>query len=162
MANYMFVLRPIKKSYKTICSTCYERGEVLDSCFDCHGAGIIKKNTQQYFVQEKPIEIIQVDRDPKTGVLRYWENASEFYYETVYPELHRYTPKVPHGIHLCHDTKESAQIECERINKFLKGTEPEMDKPLDLTELALDTNTLEEIKKILLRLREVDFGHNLL
>jgi hypothetical protein len=119
MANYMFVLRPTEKKYKVVCPICAKRGIVEDSCFTCHGTGIKRKSVFQYYVQDRPIEIIRIDRDPKTGILRYWENLCEFFYETVDPKLNKYVPEVPYGIHLCHDDRKSAQVECERINKFL-------------------------------------------
>ncbi len=120
MANYMFILRPVETRIKTVCPECTRRGEVIDSCKCCCGKGVRGKAIPQYYVQEHPVEIIRADRDSKTGVLRYWENLSEFFYETVYPKLNKYVPEVPHGIHLCHDTRQSAQLECDRINKYLK------------------------------------------
>ena len=120
MANYMFVLRPTEKKYKAVCPACARRGEVLYTCGCCHGVGVIGKRVQQYYVQDKPIEITYVDRNPKNGVLRYWENASEFFYETVTPSLNKYVPEVPYGVHLCHDNFRSAQAECERVNNYLK------------------------------------------
>lgn len=120
MANYMFVLRPTNKKHKVVCPACAKRGEVLDSCSVCHGSAVKNTSIPQYYVQEKPVEITHIDRNPKTGVLRYWEGACDFFYETLYPELNMYVPEVPHGVHLCHDTKQSAQAECERINQFLR------------------------------------------
>lgn len=119
MANYMFVLRPTEKKFRVVCPVCAKRGLIEDSCPMCHGSGTKGKSIFQYYVQDRPIEIEKIDRDPKTGVLRYWENLSEFLYETVYPELNKYVPKVPHGVHLCHDTRRSAEVECERINTYL-------------------------------------------
>lgn len=119
MANYMFILRPIEKKFKVVCTACAKRGIVSDFCQTCRGTGTKGQRMAQYYVQDKPIEIIKVDRDPKTGVLRYWENLSEFFYETVYPELNKYVQEVPHGIHLCHDTRKSAQVECDRLNNYL-------------------------------------------
>jgi RecJ-like exonuclease len=119
MANYMFVLRPTDKKHKVVCPACASRGEVLDTCPVCHGTAIKKVCIPQYYVQDKPILISKTDRDPDTGILRYWESLCEYFYEVVYPELNRYVPDVPHGIHLCHDDKASAMRECERINKYL-------------------------------------------
>ena len=130
MANYMFVLRPTEKKITTVCLACTKRGEVVSTCRTCYGAGIRRKSIHQYYVQEKPIEVSHIDRDPKTGVLRYWENKSEFFYETVYPELNHYVPEVPHGIHLCHDTRVSAQTVCDRINTFLKNTNKESSEAI--------------------------------
>lgn len=119
MANYMFVLRPTEKVHKSVCPKCAERGEVLDSCPSCRGSAVKKYRFTQYYVQDRPIQIVQVDRDPETGILRYWENMSEYYHETTYPELNKYVPEVPHGIHFCHDDRKSAETECKRINEYL-------------------------------------------
>lgn len=119
MANYMFILRPTEKKYKVVCPTCATRGMVLDRCPTCCGAGTKWLRMMQYYVQDRPIEIEKIDRDPHTGVLRYWENLSEFFYETVTPKLNKYVPEVPYGVHLCHDTRKSAQVECDRLNKYL-------------------------------------------
>lgn len=119
MANYMFVLRPTEKKFTTVCSACAKRGEVVDSCRTCHGKGITRKSVFQYYVQDRPIEINHVDRDPKTGILRYWEDASNFFYETITPDLNSNVPDVPYGVHLCHDNWKSAEAECERINEYL-------------------------------------------
>lgn len=122
MANYMFILKPTLKKFTTVCHACAKRGEVVSDCRMCCGTGVQKKSVFQYDVQDRPIEIERVDRDPETGILRYWENYCEYFYETVYPELNKYVPEVPHGIHMCHDNRKSAKIECERINKYLKTT----------------------------------------
>jgi hypothetical protein len=119
MAKYMFVLRPTEKKFTTVCPACAKRGEVLSSCRTCYGAGIKKKSIPQYYIQNKPIEIDCIDRDPENGVLRYWESSCEFFYETLVPALNKYVPEVPYGVHLCHDTMKSAQAECDRINSYL-------------------------------------------
>lgn len=119
MANYMFVLRPTEKVHKSVCPACAERGEVIDTCPVCRGSAVKKYRSVQYYVQDKPIQIIKVDRDPKNGILRYWEGASDFYHETTTNEMNRYVPDVPYGVHFCHDDKKSAEVECERINKYL-------------------------------------------
>jgi hypothetical protein len=122
MANYMFILRPTVKKYKVVCPECARRGEVLYACGHCHGIGVVGKRVEQYYVQDRPIEITHIDRNPRNGVLRYWENSSEFFYETITPALNKYVPEVPYGVHLCHDSMKSAQAECERINKYLKDS----------------------------------------
>ena len=119
MANYMFVLSPTEKRIKIVCPACAKRGIVEDTCQICHGTAIKGKTIMQYYIKDRPIQIIRIDRDKRTGILRYWTDNSEFFYETVYPELNKYVPNVPHGIHLCHDYKESAEIECERVNNYL-------------------------------------------
>ena len=120
MANYMFVLRPGKDTRKVVCPACANRGEVISSCRVCGGNGTKKESIPAYYVQDRPIEIVKVDRDPKTGILRYWEGACDYFYETLDPSLNKYVPKVPYGVHICHDSKASAQQECDRINSFLK------------------------------------------
>ena len=134
MANYMYVLRPTEKVHKSVCPTCAKRGEVIDSCPSCHGSAIRKYRFVQYYVQDRPIQIVNVDRDPKTGILRYWENNSEFYHETTYNEMNKHIPDVPYGVHFCHDDKKSAETECNRINNYLaakadseKSKSPEFD-----------------------------------
>jgi len=119
MANYMFVLRPTEKKYKVVCPLCAKVGMVEGSCMRCHGAGVVNQKLVQYYVQDKPIEIVAIDRDKKTGVLRYWENLSEFFYETLTPALNNYVPEVPYGVHLCHDTRQQANTECNRVNMHL-------------------------------------------
>jgi hypothetical protein len=125
MATYMFVLRPTEKIHKTVCLACAHRGEVTDECIWCHGTATKKQKIMQYYVQDKPIHIVKIDRDSKTGILRYWENTSEFFYETIMPRLNKYVPEVPYGIHLCHDNRESAEIERDRINKYLSDAAKE-------------------------------------
>lgn len=119
MVNYMFILRPTEKVVKTVCPTCAKRGEVVNTCMTCHGSAVQKKHIPQYYVQDRPIPITYIDRDCDTGILRYWENSSEFYYETTCSKLNKYVPEVPYGVHLCHDTWKSAKAECERINNYL-------------------------------------------
>ena len=133
MANYMFILRSTEKKYKVVCPECAKRGEVLASCHHCCGAGVRGKTVQQYYVQERPIEIVKTDRDPKTGVLRYWESVDEFFYETVTPKLNKYVPEVPYGVHLCHDTRKSADTECERLNNYLKKTSQSANTAITLS-----------------------------
>ena len=125
MANYMFVLRPVEKKITVVCPACTKRGEVISTCPACRGTAVKKKSIQQYYVQDKPIPIDRIDRDPKTGILRYWENKSDFYYETLYPSIHSQIQEVPYGVHLCHDTKLFAQTECERINNYLSNLSKE-------------------------------------
>ena len=66
MTNYMFVLRPTTKKFKTVCPACAKRGEVLSSCPVCHGCAIKCVSVKQYYVQDTPVNIIKVDRDPAT------------------------------------------------------------------------------------------------
>ncbi len=115
----MFVLRPTFARYSFVCPTCAKRGQVISDCTDCHGRGTKIRKVMQYRVQDKPIQIIQIDRDPATGILRYWENQSDFYYETVDSSLNKFVPDVPHGIHLIHANAQFAKNELERVNAHL-------------------------------------------
>ena len=137
MANFMFVLRPTKHVVKTVCPECAKRVEVIDTCPSCRGSAIKKHRIDGYYVQERPIEITYVDRDPENGVLRYWENSSEFFYETVVPSLNRYVPEVPYGIHLCHDNYLTASKECERINTYLTKTFIDKQKPREINSVTV-------------------------
>lgn len=153
MANFMYVLKPTTKFHKVVCPVCAERGEVLDSCTTCRGSAFKKQCVTQYYVPDKPTRIDHIDRDPKNGVMRYWENTSEYIYETLYPTLNKYVIDIPYGIHLCHDDLKSAYAECDRINNFLKNES--FDCPeLALSDIAFNLNTLDEIRKAVLSFGE--------
>lgn len=124
----MVKLKPIETTKKRVCPACYAKGEVANNCHKCHGAGVIKSKTVRYNVVARPIEIVKIDRDPKTGIIRYWENQSEFFYETTTPKLNKYVPEVPFGIHLIHESFEEAFAEVERINKALDELEVKATK----------------------------------
>ena len=124
----MYKLKPIEAKKKRVCSTCYTKGAVKPDCHKCHGTGVINSKTIRYNVAVHPIEIVKVDRDPKTGIIRYWENQSEFFYETVVPELNKYVPEVPFGIHLLHKNYDSAFTEANRVNKALEELEVKANK----------------------------------
>lgn len=124
----MIKLTPIETKKKRVCSVCYAKGEVADDCHKCHGSGVIKSKTIRYNVVARPIEIVKIDRDTETGIIRYWENQSEFFYETVIPELNKYVPEVPFGVHLLHDSYEEAFAEAARINKSLEELEVRANK----------------------------------
>ena len=119
----MIRLKPIETKKKRVCPACYSRGEVITDCHKCHGTGTINSKTIRYSVATYPVEITRVDRDPNNGIIRYWENQSEFFYETVTPKLNKYVPEVPFGIHLLHDDWEEAFAEVTRINKALDEIE---------------------------------------
>lgn len=124
----MIRLKPVETKKKRVCSACYTRGEVLPSCRKCHGAGVISSKAIRYTVAAFPVEIVKVDRDPETGIIRYWENLSEFFYETTTPALNKRVPEVPFGIHLIHDSFDEALIEADRVNKALDEFEAKADK----------------------------------
>jgi hypothetical protein len=124
----MIKLRLVETKKKRVCPACYATGEVTDNCYKCHGAGIINSKTIRYNVVERPVKIVKIDRDPKTGIIRYWENQSEFFYETTTHELNEYVPEVPFGVHLLHDSYEDAEAEAERVNKVLDAQDAETAK----------------------------------
>jgi len=159
----MIKLKPVETKKKRVCPACYAKGEVTDDCHKCHGAGIINSKTIRYNVVARPVEIVKVDRDPKTGIIRYWENQSEFFYETATPKLNKYVPEVPFGVHLIHENYEDAFAEADRVNKALddievKATKGFIAKPWyvrDAENLRTDTEIdrlidkcLEDINKL--------------
>lgn len=139
----MVKLKPVETKKKRVCPACYAKGEVIDDCHKCHGAGVINSKTVRYNVVARPVEIVKIDRDPKTGVIRYWENQSEFFYETVTHKLNKYVPDVPFGIHLVHENYEDAFAEANRINKALEELEVKANK--ELTKKPWYVQTQEEL-----------------
>ena len=152
--SLMVKLTPIETKKKRVCPACHSRGEVTANCNRCHGAGVINSKTIRYKVAPQPIEIVKVDRDPRTGIIRYWENKSEFFYETVTPKLNKYVPEVPFGIHLIHDNYDDAFAEAERVNKALDETEVKANKGFVAkpwyVQKAEDTNIDAEINSFVL------------
>lgn len=149
----MIKLKPVETKKKRVCPACYAKGEVTDDCHKCHGAGIINSKTIRYNVIARPVEIVKVDRDPKTGIIRYWENQSEFFYETVTPKLNKYVPEVPFGVHLIHESYEDAFAEADRINKALddievKATKGFIAKPWYVRD-AENLRTVTEIDRLI-------------
>jgi len=124
----MIKLKPVEVKKKRVCSACYAKGEVTESCHKCHGTGVINSSTIRYRVTAHPVEIVKIDRDPRNGIIRYWENQSEFTYETTTPELNKYVPEVPFGVHLLHDSYEEAFAEAARVNEALDKQEVEAAK----------------------------------
>lgn len=124
----MVKLKPVETKKKRVCGACYARGEISTDCSKCYGKGFINSSTIRYKVAPHPIEIVKIDRDLKTGILRYWENQCEFFYETTTPELNDYVPEVPYGVHLLHDSFDEAFAEAERVNKALDKQEVEAAK----------------------------------
>lgn len=124
----MVKLTPIETKKKRVCPACYANGEVRPDCHKCHGTGVINSKTLRYNVATRPVEINKIDRDAKTGIIRYWENESEFFYETVTPKLNKYVPEVPFGIHLIHENYDEAFVEANRVNKALEELEVKANK----------------------------------
>ena len=141
----MIKLKPVDAKKKRVCSACYTKGEITDSCRKCHGAGVINSKVIRYNVAAHPVEIVKVDRDQETGIIRYWENQSEFFYETTTPKLNKYVPEVPFGIHLLHDSFEEAFAEAARVNEALDKLDAEAT---NLTDNTLINKCLADIKKL--------------
>ncbi len=162
----MIRLKPVEAQKKRVCPACYARGEVTTDCHKCHGAGVINSKTIRYNVVARPVEIVKVDRDSKTGILRYWENQSEFFYETTTPELNKYVPKVPFGVHLIHESYEEAFTEAARVNKALEELEVKANKGFVekpwyvrnaenlITDVELDS--LHELSELLIDDQQID------
>jgi CO dehydrogenase nickel-insertion accessory protein CooC1 len=124
----MIRLKPVETKKKRVCPVCYAKGEVKTDCKKCYGKGVISSTTIRYTVATRPVEIEKIDRDPDTGIIRYWGNKSEFFYETTTHELNKYVPEIPFGIHLLHDNFDEALIEAERVNKALEEIEIKANK----------------------------------
>lgn len=137
----MVRLKPVETRKKRVCPACYAKGEVTLGCHKCHGAGIINFKTIRYNVATRPIEIVKTDRDPKTGIIRYWENQNEFYHETTTPKLNKYVPEVPYGVHLLHDSYDEAFAEAERVNKALEELEVKANKGFGKDPWYVDVGT---------------------
>lgn len=115
-----YKLTPTTTKFRAVCTACARRGRITEDCKTCHGSGEVMRSHMEYMVNRRPIEIVKVDRDPKTGIIRYWTDISEFFYETVTPDLNKYVPAVPHGIHLIHKSLTDAFNEADRTNKHLE------------------------------------------
>jgi hypothetical protein len=165
----MIKLKPTEVKKKRVCPACYTKGEVTSDCKRCHGKGVICSTTIRYNVAARPVEIEKVDRDPKTGIRRYWENESEFFYETTTPELNNYVPEVPFGVHLLHDSYDDAFAEAERINKALEEIEIKANKEFikkpwyvqKQEELKDEEKELYDILKPLLNDNTIDYVREL-
>lgn len=114
----MYRLRLVTKKKVVTCEYCTAQGEVKSNCTRCGGKGVHFKSYECYEVAPRTIKIVKIDRDPKTGILRYWENMSEYYYETVLGDMNKYIPDYPYGVHFLHFTKAAAENEAERLNKI--------------------------------------------
>lgn len=123
MAIEMYRLKMTEQRIRKCCPTCIKRGHIDEFCKSCNGNGTIRSRINRYEVTPHTLTVYKIDRDPKTGILRYWESADEFYYETTTPELNKYVPEVPHGIHLVHYTRADAELERDRVNKELDKVE---------------------------------------
>ena len=92
-----------EKSFKiqVPCKHCADKGYINKSCQACNGKGIHNKSFAVYEVNHRDKEIVKIDRESKTGELRYWEDMSCFYYES--------SKRI-------HFNKLDAKIECSKRN----------------------------------------------
>lgn len=115
-----YKLTPTTTKFRAVCTACARRGRIVEDCKTCHGSGEVMRSHMKYELNRRPIDIVKVDRDSRTGIIRYWTDMSEFFYETVTPSLNKYVPEVPHGIHLVHKSLLDAENEANRINRHLE------------------------------------------
>lgn len=113
-----FTLRMTIKKKVVVCEKCHKAGQVLSCCPECGGKGVHYKSYQCYEVNPRKTQIEKIDRDPKTGKLRYWTSMSEYYYEELRPEDNKYVEDYPHGVHMVHFSLEEATNEVNRLNEI--------------------------------------------
>ena len=115
----MYRLLSTKFTEKVFCRSCAKHGFIDPKCPECNGKGVHKFHWEGFRVSDEAYILEKVDRCPKTGHIRYWLDKSTFCYETVTPELNKYCPDVPYGIHYYHDTYQDAEAEAIRVNSYL-------------------------------------------
>ena len=115
-----YVLRMVTEKKVVVCERCHRVGQVLPCCHECGGKGTHYKSYQCYEVNPRKIEIEKIDRDPKTGKLRYWTSMSEFYYDEIHNEDNKYVAEYPHGVHMVHFSLQEATNEANRLNEIRK------------------------------------------
>lgn len=97
----MYSIREKPFKLQVPCKNCSDKGYIDKTCHACNGKGIHNKGFMAYEVNRRTEEIEKIDRDSKTGELRYWEDLSCFYYESS---------------KLIHFNKKDAQHECDKRN----------------------------------------------
>lgn len=115
----MYKLLSTKFTERVFCRSCARLGCINPKCPECGGKGIHKFHWDGFRVSNDAYILEKVDRCPKTGHIRYWSDKSNFCYETVTPELNKYCPNVPYGIHYYHDIYQDAEAEVTRVNSYL-------------------------------------------
>lgn len=117
-----YLLGVEEKSRKRVCPRCVETNSIIyEHCHKCHGNGFVKERYLHFSAHKNPTEIVAVSRAEHTGKLRYWLSQSEFYDEETYNADNVFMPDVPYGIHFVHFTKEEAEREAKRINRYLES-----------------------------------------
>lgn len=131
----MYRLLGTRFTEKVFCRSCARQGCINPKCPECGGKGIHKFHWEGFRASNEAYILEKVDRCPETGHIRYWSDKSNFCYETVTPELNKYCPDVPYGIHYYHDTYKEAEAEVNRVNDYLyKEAKKRYYKSLNLGE----------------------------
>ena len=112
-----WVLKMRPRVIRVVCESCHKKGFVQDSCPVCGGKGSHKKTQMAWTVSPNQIDIEKIDRDPKTGMLRYWTSLSEFFCETT---SHAPYQGYPYGVHFVHFNYKEAVNEADRLNSILR------------------------------------------
>jgi hypothetical protein len=97
----MHLVKEYPLKIQVTCQKCSDLGYINKTCSACNGKGVHNKTLIIYKVDRKPWEIIKIDRDSKTGILRYWDDESCYFSEEK---------------HLMHFTIKDTQNECDRRN----------------------------------------------
>lgn len=125
----MYVLKLVpSKRIRVCCERCSAAGEVDPSCTICGGKGVhFKSQGQEFKVMDDPVSIIKIDRDPKDGMLRYWESADTCYREEQNHNYNQYVPEEAGVVHFIHFSKGDAVAECIRVNQRMKEAKAEAE-----------------------------------
>ena len=99
----MYVIKDVAENIMVPCEVCAARGVIYAECGKCGGKGIHKKTIYPWRVAKRTEIVIKIDRDSKTTGLRYWTSSTEYFAEEN---------------KIAHFTKEDAEAECARRNKF--------------------------------------------
>lgn len=119
----MYQITKDVEKVKQCCPSCAKLHIIKTNCPICGGKGVRNVSREYYRPVLSPVTIEKIDRDPKTGKLRYWISSNEYAYEETYPSDNPYVPPIKNGVHLFHLTQKDAIAECDRINKFLRESE---------------------------------------
>lgn len=118
-----WILKLVPDKIQVVCESCHRNGKIDSKCPVCGGKGIHNKTQWKWVVSKCQTDIVKIDRDPKTGELRYWTDMSCFFPETI-EEFNRYPGPIcnnyPHGAHLVHFNYSEAVTEADRLNETLK------------------------------------------
>jgi len=97
----MYSIKEQSLKIQVPCQKCFAKGFVDNNCHACNGKGVHNKTLIVWEVREKPTIVEKIDRESKTGELRYWTEIDCFYEES--------------GKYI-HFNKKDAQKECDKRN----------------------------------------------